>query len=103
MSEQEKKTIKETLEMGQLVLNTLNRAKAAMAGDGKISAAEGLAIAMAEVPDAIRAFAGASEIVAEMKDLDDSEKTAIAELGLQIVKASVAIFKPEISEQLKGD
>lgn len=102
MSE-EKKTIKETLEMGHLVLGTLERAASAMKDDGKISAAESLSIAMAEVPDAIRAFAGSTEIVAELKDLDDSEKTALAEMGLKIVKAAVAVFKPELAEQLKGD
>lgn len=102
MSE-EKKTIKETLEMGNLVVSTLERAAQAKQNDGKISAAEAMAIAVAQVPDAIRAFAGSTDIVAELKDLDDSEKQAVAEMGIRILKASVAVFKPELAEQLKGD
>lgn len=100
----EKVGLKETLDVFALVQNTIDKSAAAMKGDGKISTPEAIGIAMSEMKDAIQAVSGASMIVMELKDLDDEEKTQLAQAGLSLAMSCMKLFKPDLAEQLaKGE
>lgn len=93
--------LKEVLEMKDFLVHTLNRAADAMS-DGKISTGEALTIAMAEIPDAMKALAGAGQIPAELKDVSDEEKNQLAAAGLELMAACAKLFSPALAAEISA-
>jgi hypothetical protein len=88
--------IQETSEVLDFVTGLLaDAAKAANDGDG-LTTMEVIKLGITNAPAAVKAAVGASDVVAEVKDLDRAELEAIAEKALALSKAVMALFtKPE--------
>lgn len=76
--------IKEVLELLGAVEGLLFDLVEAKSDDGKIDVLEGLKIALGRSPEAVRAFMGLDQALAEMKDLDASEAKMLAEKAVAV-------------------
>lgn len=84
--ENEKRDIKETMEVFDYANKMLDSLKEKKADDGKIDTAE-IAMAFAgNLPSGIRAYMGSGDIDDELKDLDDKEMMKLAMEGSKLAK-----------------
>jgi hypothetical protein len=84
--------INETLEVLDFSIQVLKDLKAAKQDDGSISVVEIVSMALANASAAVKAAMGADEIVAEMGDLKAEEVKMIAEKGIELAKAAMALL-----------
>lgn len=82
--------IQETVDVLDFVTAALK--DVAEAKEGGLSGLEVIKLAIANAPAAVKAAAGADQIPAEMKDLDKAELQVLAQKGLDLSKAVMALF-----------
>jgi len=85
--------VKNTLEIFDLLINACEKAAAAKANDGKISAYEALEMVVSSSGDLMNAYKDADQVVAEMKDIDLEEAKQLGAKGLMLKDAIVKLVK----------
>lgn len=78
--------VKEAMEVLGAAKVVLGDLVAAKSDDGKISALEALRIAVGRAPEAVKAFMGVDQIVAELKDLNSEEAKMLASESIVVAQ-----------------
>jgi hypothetical protein len=82
--------VKNTLEVMDAAILGLSKLKDAMA-DGEVSVVEGITMSFTMAPALFAAFKDVKDMGAELKDLDQAELKILAEKGVEIAKAVMAL------------
>lgn len=87
--------VKNTLEVLEFLKVLLKDLAAAKSDDGKISMVEVVSIALGNASAGIAAAMDADKIGAELSNLDSAEIKKLAEEGIELAKAVMALVKPK--------
>lgn len=81
-----------TVEVLDFAIGVLKDLEKAKSDDGEISVVEIVSVSLANASAAIKAAYGAGEIKVELGDLKADEIKLLAEKGVEVAKAAMALF-----------